>query len=290
MIAFDFKKPLQAASGKMQLDIALQLSPGSFTTIYGKSGAGKTTILRILAGLEKVATGQIIVNDVTWLDTNKKTTLPPQKRNVGIVFQDYGLFPHMTVRENLLFPLQKKQDASIIQELITATELGDLQHQRPQRLSGGQRQRVALARALVQQPELLLLDEPLSALDPEMRQKLRLLIKQLHTRYGLTTIMISHDQEEILQLSDYAIQLDHGKVIQQGTPLSLFNITSSINGSTLQGKVIAIESDGNTSTLTVLIGKNIVRVPFTKKESTIPSVGDEIVLSFNNDNQVHIKP
>ena len=209
---------------------------------------------------------------------------------MGIVFQDYGLFPHMTVRENLLFPLQKKQDASIIEELITATELGDLQHQKPKRLSGGQRQRIALARALVQQPELLLLDEPLSALDPEMRQKLRLLIKQLHTRYGLTTIMISHDQEEILQLSDYAIQLDHGKVIQQGTPLSLFNITSSINGSTLQGKVIAIESDGNTSTLTVLIGKNIVRVPFTKKESTIPSVGDEIVLSFNNDNEVHIKP
>ncbi len=283
MILLEFQKKLQGAAGIMFLDIALELPKGSFTSICGKSGAGKTTLLRTIAGLEKVSHGKIIVNNTTWLDTSKRIYLQPQKRNIGIVFQDYSLFPHMTVRENLAFALSKNQDPKTIDELIAITELGDLQKQKPNLLSGGQQQRVALAMALIQKPEVLLLDEPLSALDPEMRQKLQLLIKELHTTYELTTLMVSHDQEEILLLSDNVVTLDKGLITKQEAPYQRSKSTTSFSSNyQLKGKIIALESNG--TVLIVMIGQNILKIPNTKKESTTPSIGDEIVLSFKNSN------
>ena len=282
MIKFEFQKKLHGAEGSMVLDIASELPKNSFTTIYGKSGAGKTTFLRILAGLEPLHNGKIVVNNNIWLDTRQKIVCSPQNRSVGIVFQDYGLFPNMTVRRQLEFALDKTQEKSIVDELIAATELDDLQQQKPKFLSGGQRQRVALARALVQKPELLLLDEPLSALDPEMRQKLQLLIKKLHKRYGLTTLMVSHDREEILQLSDGIIELDQGKILRQGKPNLLFGVPQSGKSLRLKGKVIARLAHKQDILLTVLIGMNSIQVNTKKKESNNLSIGDEVVLSFEN--------
>jgi len=152
MISTSLHKTLQTANGIMPLDIELDIYPGEFVTIYGESGAGKTSILKMLAGLLTPDYGKIIVDGTTWLDTSRKINLAPQKRKIGFVFQDYALFPNMSVRKNITYALAKDQDIQIVEELIEITELGDLQHQKPNLLSGGQRQRVALARALVQQP------------------------------------------------------------------------------------------------------------------------------------------
>lgn len=289
MILFEFQKPLLGTTGSMLLDIAVELPKNSFTTIYGKSGAGKTTLLRILAGLEHVKNGQIIVNNNIWLDTQQKIVRTPQKRNVGIVFQDYGLFPNMTVKEQLHFALEKTQDPNIVDELIAVTELGDLQHQKPKILSGGQQQRVALARALVQKPELLLLDEPLAALDPEMRLKLQLLIKKLHIQYELTTIMVSHDREEILLLSDYIIELDQGNILRQGNATMHFGTAQSSTDLQLKGKIIAIRTQDYNTVFTILIGINRIKIKATKKESNTLSIGDEVLLSFIDSKPVLIQ-
>jgi molybdate transport system ATP-binding protein len=211
MIAIDIHKKLSAATGEMLLEVNTQIPSGQLLTLYGKSGAGKTTLLRILAGLTEADKGQITIDGVTWLDTNKKIKLPPQQRNIGFVFQDYALFPNMTVQENLSFALKKEQSSSIIKELIELIELGDLRKQKPKTLSGGQKQRVALARALVQQPKLLLLDEPLSAIDSEMRNKLQTYLLKVQQTYDLTTILVSHDESEIRKMSTAILILDQGK-------------------------------------------------------------------------------
>src|SRR5882724_2547345 len=162
-------KMLQTADGKLPLDLSFELNKGSILTIYGNSGAGKTTVLRILAGLTEIGSGHIEVDGEAWRNTDRKINLPARKRSVGLVFQDFALFPHLTIKENLEFALQKREDRRLVEELIELMELQQLQRSRPANLSGGQQQRVALARAIVRKPRLLLLDEPLSSLDDEMR-------------------------------------------------------------------------------------------------------------------------
>ena len=171
MITIHINKELQSSTGEMPLNVDISLEAGSLLTLFGNSGAGKTSILRMLAGLFEPDSGKIIVNDRVWFDSENKINIQPQKRNVGMVFQDYALFPNMTVKQNLEFALQKRQRNVIVTELIEIMELGILQNRKPHTLSGGQRQRVALARALVPKPEILLLDEPLAALDNEMRSE-----------------------------------------------------------------------------------------------------------------------
>ena len=193
MIEVSIQKKLKAPFGEMNLDIQTNIEQGQFVTLYGKSGAGKTSTLRILAGLLEPDNGKISIHGNILLDTSNKINLAPQKRKIGFVFQDYALFPNMTIFENLSFALQKNQSKKILDELIEMMEIGNLRSEKPQHLSGGQQQRVALARALVQKPELLLLDEPLAALDNEMRNKLQQYIIQVHREFKLTTILISHD-------------------------------------------------------------------------------------------------
>ena len=205
-----FQKKLISATGEMLLSVETTIKEGSLVTLYGKSGAGKTTILRILGGLTQPDSGKISIHDSVWLDTSKKINLKPQKRKVGFVFQDYALFPNMTVKENLEFALIKGEDNSIINHLIEMVELGELQHRYPLTLSGGQQQRVALVRALVQKPKILMLDEPLSALEEEIRYKLQQYILTVHKEFGLTTILISHDISEVLRMSDTVIELENG--------------------------------------------------------------------------------
>ena len=171
MISINITKKLDTAEGSLDAEFKLDIYEGEFLTLFGASGAGKTTLMRMISGLEKPQSGTIKVNGEVWFDSQKKIDLPPQKRKVGFVFQDYALFPTMSVKENLLFAVENEDQKKGVDMLIEMIELTSLSNRLPNSLSGGQKQRVALARALVRQPKILLLDEPLSALDPLMLQK-----------------------------------------------------------------------------------------------------------------------
>lgn len=279
MIEIQLKKKLKSSSGEMLLNVQASLEEGKFTTVYGRSGAGKSTLLMLLAGLLKPDEGFLSVAGQTWTDTDKRIHLPPQKRNIGYVFQEYALFPNMTVKENLLFALAKKQPRSIIDQLVEIIDLGQLQDRMPLTLSGGQKQRVALARALVSKPKLLLLDEPLSALDHEMRVKLQSYILEVHREFKLTTILISHDVSEIIRLSDYMIEMDHGEIIRNGDPASMFT-NDRVNAKfQFTGEVIKMVKQDFIVIVTVLIGKDLVKVISNDKESETLQIGDRVLIA-----------
>ena len=223
MITFDLHKKLKAPTGNLELNVNAAMGKGQFTSIYGHSGAGKTSILRMLAGLMKPDSGRIEVDGEIWFDSNEKINLPPQKRKIGFVFQDYALFPNMSVMGNLKFAANKNQNSTIIDEIIEVMELGGLINRNPLVLSGGQQQRVALARALIRKPQLLLLDEPLSALDNEMRIKMQDYILNVHQNYDLNTILVSHQLSEVIKMSDYIVILENGKVIKEGKASDIFS-------------------------------------------------------------------
>ena len=211
MIRARLHHTLWSAGGRMALDLDLELPAGQLIAIYGPSGSGKTTLLRMLAGLMRPERGWIRFGEETWLDTERKFMVPAQRRKIGLVFQDYALFPNMTVRQNLSYALEKGQPGTIVDELMHIMQLEELAGRYPSRLSGGQQQRVALARALVRKPHLLLLDEPLSALDTRMRLRLQEYILQVHRTYSLTTLLVSHDAQEVLRLADQVVLLEEGK-------------------------------------------------------------------------------
>lgn len=198
-----------------RLEVDLQLFNKELLALTGPSGSGKTTILRILAGLEKKAKGHLMVQGELWQDSAQGIFLAPQQRSIGVVFQDYALFPNMSVLQNLQFALPKTENQTLIGELLEVMDLQELKTAYPRELSGGQQQRVALARALVRRPKLLLLDEPLSALDSQMREHLQTFIRLLHERYALTTLLISHHPEEIQRLADRVIVMEKGKIIPE---------------------------------------------------------------------------
>ncbi len=222
MIQIDIHKRLHGSHGDMNLDVNLEIQKGEFVALMGESGSGKTTLLRVLAGLEK-AEGAINVEDVLWLGNQKM--LPPQQREIGFIFQDYALFENMSVEENLLFV---NDDKALAQRLLEMTELTGLTSRNVKGLSGGQKQRVSLCRAMMKKPKLLLMDEPLSALDPVMRSKLQDEILKLHQTFGTTTIMVSHDADASYHLSDRILVLDHGKIIADGTPQEILVQTSTV--------------------------------------------------------------
>ncbi len=202
--------------------VSLEIQRGSFTTLLGPSGCGKTTLLRIIAGFYTPDEGQIL------LDGQRVDQMPAHQRGTAMVFQDYALWPHMTVFDNIAYGLhmQKIRKADIQQRIRGVMKLiempAELLKRKPSELSGGQQQRVALARALIIQPHVLLLDEPLSNLDAKVRQRLRVEIRRLQRRIGITTIYVTHDQEEALSMSDMVVVMDHGKVIQVGTPEDIY--------------------------------------------------------------------
>ncbi|WP_282604368.1 putative 2-aminoethylphosphonate ABC transporter ATP-binding protein [Pelagibius sp. Alg239-R121] len=202
-------------------DIALDVNEGEFVCFLGPSGCGKTTLLRIIAGLEIQSAGQITQAEVDI------SNLPPSQRDFGIVFQSYALFPNLTVNKNVAYGLDntgsaREATSNRVEELLALVGLPDQGDKYPAQLSGGQQQRVALARALAMSPGLLLLDEPLSALDAKVRGHLRHEIKSLQRRLGVTTIMVTHDQEEALTMADRIVVMDHGVVEQVGSPLEIY--------------------------------------------------------------------
>lgn len=222
MIQIDIHKKLHGSQGDMPLDITLEIQEGEFIALMGESGSGKTTMLRVLSGLEK-ADGNITVEDVVWLGSKK--VVPPQQREIGFVFQDYALFDNMSVEQNLLFV---NEDRELASKLLEMTELGRLRSRNVKGLSGGQKQRVSLCRAMMKKPKILLMDEPLSALDPKMRLKLKDEILTLHKTFGITTIMVSHDTDVSYHLADRILVLDHGKIIADGRPEEILRKTSTV--------------------------------------------------------------
>lgn len=202
-------------------DINFKIKKGEFLTLLGPSGCGKSTLLRCISGLTKVDDGKIILND------KDITKLSPQKRNMGMVFQHYALFPNLNVFENVAFGLKikkekKKEIKKRVDKMLELVELSEFSKKYPNNLSGGQMQRVALARSLVTKPDLLLLDEPLSALDAKIRKNLRTQIKKIQKDLNLTTIFVTHDQEEALLLSDNIILMEKGKIAQNSDAQSLY--------------------------------------------------------------------
>jgi iron(III) transport system ATP-binding protein len=202
--------------------VSFDVAEGEFVCFLGPSGCGKTTLLLCLAGLEQADAGQILMRG------QSIGHLPPSQRDVGIVFQSYALFPNLTVADNVAFGLvsQRRPAAAVRQvvaDLIALLSLQGHEHKYPSQLSGGQQQRVALARSLALSPSLLLLDEPLSALDAQVRTRLRGELRSLQTRLGLTTIMVTHDQEEAQSLSDRIVLMNHGRIEQVGTPWEIYN-------------------------------------------------------------------
>ena len=213
-------------SGGPEIVVAdLRLGPG-ITVLFGASGSGKTTILRCLAGLEKPETGSIVYGRESWFDGGKKLFLSPGGRNVGLVPQDYALFPHLTVLQNVVYGLNHLAAAEQVRrssETLDWLGLAGLEHRRPDELSGGQQQRVALARAVVRRPRLLLLDEPLAALDTPARLRLRGELRQLLRRLNLPTVLVTHDRFEALALGDDVVVMHEGRNVQQGSVSAVFS-------------------------------------------------------------------
>jgi molybdate transport system ATP-binding protein len=199
MIEVDIEKKLKAYGGQQVLKIAHEFPSGSITKIHGPSGAGKTTFLKIIAGLIEPEKGKIIVDDAIWLDTNSKLSLSPQKRQVGFAFQNYALFPNMTVRQHLEYATNDEQ---WITRLLSIGKLDTLADHKPEYLSGGQQQRLAVLRALSIKPKLLLMDEPFSALDPEMRSELINELKLIWSEMGTTVLIVSHNLQELEGLTE----------------------------------------------------------------------------------------
>ena len=261
MIALKINKALCGAKGEMNLEVDLKIKQGEFLAISGESGAGKSTLLRILAGLEK-ADGEVIVNGQNWKD------VPVQQRQIGFVFQDFGLFENMSVEQNLLFVSNNKELAD---ELLNITQLSELKRRKPNTLSGGQKQRVALARAFMNYPKILLLDEPLSALNHEMRLKLQNDILALHQRFGCTTLMISHDASDIYRMASHIIVMELGKVIKEGTAKEVF----STNTSHLNGEVLEVQKDK----IVVLVGQQLIELKVSKDKQF--NIGERVDIEAN---------
>ncbi|WP_155059240.1 ABC transporter ATP-binding protein [Streptomyces blattellae] len=208
-------------------DVTFTIKDGEFFTLLGASGCGKSTTLNCVAGLEQPTEGSITVGGRPFVDTSAGVFLPPEERNLGMVFQSYALWPHMTIAKNLALPLTirkvpKEKQKTLIHDALDKVGLTELKNRYPHQLSGGQQQRVALARALVYSPTVLLLDEPLSNLDAKLREQARAWLKRLQEELGITTVYVTHDQEEALALSDRIAVMEGGNMIQIGTPSEIY--------------------------------------------------------------------
>ncbi|WP_373057633.1 ABC transporter ATP-binding protein [Zunongwangia sp. H14] len=286
MILCKFQKKLKGASGEMLLDVKFSLKKGSFTVIYGESGAGKTTLLRMMAGLISPDKGNMKVDEKVWLDTPRKFELEPQKRNTGMVFQDYALFPNMTVEENLKFASGSKNNKSHLEELISITQLNALRNRKPSTLSGGQQQRVALARALVRKPGILLLDEPLSALDHSIRGKLQDYILRVHKKFNLTTVLVSHEPGEIIKMADHVLVLENGTITKEDKPTAIFTKNKLSGKFQFTGEVLEVKPEGVVTILSILIGRNVIKVICMEEEVKTIKAGDQVLVASKAFNPV----
>lgn len=293
MIEINLYKKLSGADGLINLGIELNINKGDFICLYGKSGVGKTSIIKMISGLLKPDSGYININNEAWFDSKKNINIKTNKRKIGYVFQEYALFPNMTVRENIEFPLdnknEKKNNKDFVNQILETIKLNELANRDIQTLSGGQKQRVALARALVRKPDILLLDEPLSALDIEMRLVLQRELYDIHKKFNLTTIMITHDISEVFKLSNMVYVIEKGKVIKWGNPENVFTDNKISGKFKVNAEIINIKKTDVVNTVTLISENNIIKVIATDEEIKELSVGQRVLLVSKAFNPLIIK-
>ena len=278
IIDIHIEKKMHAANGNLNLCIHTSLQKGDLTAVFGASGTGKTTFLRMLAGLSSPDKGCIKFGKTVWFDSENNINLPPQERNLSLMFQDYALFPNMTVEQNIQYA-QSGKNTKEIEALIEVFGLSEFRKRKPNGLSGGQKQRVALARALARKPALLLLDEPLSALDADMRTMLQDEIGKAHLLSGATTILVSHDLNEVFRLSTKVLCIENGTIVRSGKPEDVFS-DSSISGKVqITGQIARIEKQDSILLVTVISGNNqIMKVIAFENDLEYLSVGDRVMV------------
>lgn len=237
--------------------VSIDIRAGEFVSILGPSGSGKTTMLQLIGGFSRPTRGQI------WFGDTDVTLLPPQKRDIGVVFQNYALFPHLSVAENIAFPLRARkvpgsQIAAQVERALATVELGGYGDRPIAKLSGGQRQRVALARAIVFEPRLILMDEPLSALDKNLRETMQLELRSLHAKLGATIVYVTHDQREALTMSDRVAVMNAGRIVQVDTPRTLYSAPADafVAGFVGESTLLPVTRTG---TNTVRLGDAVLR-------------------------------
>ena len=286
--------------GDVLRDISLDVARGEFVTLLGASGCGKTTTLRIISGLETPDEGTVL------LDGKDVTALPPERRPVNTVFQSYALFPHMNVEKNVAYGLRvrgmdKASIAKRVREMLELVQMEDYAKRMPSQLSGGQRQRIAIARALAPEPELLLLDEPLGALDLQLRRQMQLELKRLQKKLGITFVYITHDQEEAINMSDRIAVMRGGRFEQIGTPDEIYNHpkTSYVamfvgNANILTGVVESVDperTDGASDQITVRtdagkvkVSMNNVNITAEPDKGYLPQKGEKVTIAVRSEN------
>ncbi|ENH5883288.1 sulfate/molybdate ABC transporter ATP-binding protein [Campylobacter coli] len=287
MIKIDIKLPINTAKGKKQLELNTCLKANEITAIFGESGAGKTTLLKIIAGLIKPEFGRIEVGDELWFDTQKNVNLAIQKRKIGFVFQDYALFPNMSVKENISYAATSKQKA---EELLSLMNLENLAKIYPKNLSGGQAQRVALARALAREPQILLLDEPLSALDFKMRSFLQDELVKILQHFKITTLLVSHDLAEIYKLSHRILELSDGKIIKDARTNEFFTSSNLSAKLRLSATLLEMKKSDILVIFTLLLNQDIVKITLSEEEFLKAyqdiKIGDTLLLSIKAFNPI----
>jgi len=289
MLRVNVTKKLITAEGALDLRVDFYVEKGEFVTIYGASGTGKTTILRMIAGLVQPDEGFIGIEGKVWFDSAKKINIPARQRRTGFVFQEYSLFPNMTVRDNLEYAIEDKKKIGLIDEFLEIVTLTELQHRKPEQLSGGQKQRVALIRALLRDPKIHLLDEPLAALDIEMRLRLQDEIIRLYRKTGITTIFVSHDIPEVFKLASKVFILENGKIVKTGSPEVIF-VGNKISGKfKFPGEIIEIRMDQGVNIITILVGNSPVKVVASNEEIEGLSLGSKIIVASKAFNPIIIK-
>lgn len=257
MIDFDLHKTYYSQDRQVKIHVKAALAQGKLYAIYGKSGVGKTSLLRMLAGLMTPDKGTISIGDDKWLDTSNGLDVKTNKRNVGFLSQEYSLFPNMSVLKNIRYGLGHPYDEELFERIIEIADLHQLLERMPASLSGGQQQRVALARAIVRKPNLLLLDEPLSALDSAMRAKLQEEILAMQRVIKTTIIFVSHHLPEVFKMADEVLVLENGSIAQSGSPSQVF-----MNNDTTQliGEVLSDTHEKDNKTMTLLIDGKVVGI------------------------------
>lgn len=287
MIKIDIKLPINTAKGKKQLELNTCLKANEITAIFGESGAGKTTLLKIIAGIIKPEFGRIEVEDELWLDTQKNINLSIQKRKIGFVFQDYALFPNMSVKENISYAATSKQK---VEELLSLMNLENLSKIYPKNLSGGQAQRVALARALAREPQILLLDEPLSALDFKMRSFLQDELVKILQHFKITTLLVSHDLAEIYKLSHRILELSDGKIIKDARTNEFFTSSNLSAKLRLSATLLEMKKSDILVIFTLLLNQDIVKITLSEEEFLKSykdiKIGDTLLLSIKAFNPI----
>jgi len=276
MISVRVNKKLHTSTAFFDLRVEFNAQEGTFNVIAGESGSGKTTLLRVLSGLLTPDSGRIVINNEVWFDSEQKINLPVQKRKIGFLFQDYALFPNMTVKENIKYAARGEER---VHAVIETVGLQELQNRFPVGLSGGQKQRVALARSLARDPAILLLDEPFSALDDRLRNELQDLLLTIFNQFKTTVFMVSHDKAEIIKLASRVILLDNGHVVQDGTPLDVFLGKTTSNIFTHSGTIVAIKKVDLSCVAMIMLGQSVLEVVLAASDKDRYRVGDRVLVS-----------